>query len=113
MISNHTMMLDEALQDKLNQNETVELILTDVFEALETKGYKNLRNFIEKYKNLFENISFELHSREKTPINDVFQSIMIYSYKIIIDHIKSSNDVISKQLLNNFRSGTIKIYNKR
>ena len=39
MISNHTMMLDEALQDKLNQNETVELILTDVFEALETKGY--------------------------------------------------------------------------
>ena len=38
---------------------------------------------------------------------------MIYSYKIIIDHIKSSNDVISKQLLNNFRSGTIKIYNKR
>ena len=72
-----------------------------------------IRNFIEKYKSLFENISFELHSREKTPINDVFQSIMIYSYKIIIDHIKSSNDVISKQLLNNFRSGTIKIYNKR
>ena len=38
MISNHTMMLDDALQNKLNQNETVELILTDVFEALETKG---------------------------------------------------------------------------
>ena len=72
-----------------------------------------IRNFIEKYKSLFENISFELHSREKTPINDVFQSIMIYSYKIIIDHIKSSNDVISKQLLNNFKSGTIKICNKR
>ena len=46
MISNHTMMLDEALQDKLNQNETVELILTDVFEALETKGYNPINQIV-------------------------------------------------------------------
>ena len=46
MISNHTMMLDEALQDKLNQNETVELILTDVFEALETKGYDPINQVV-------------------------------------------------------------------
>ena len=46
MISNHTMMLDEALQDKLNQNETVELILTDVFEALETKGYTPINQVV-------------------------------------------------------------------
>lgn len=46
MISNHTMMLDEALQDKLNQNETVELILTDVFEALETKGYNSINQVV-------------------------------------------------------------------
>ena len=46
MISNHTMMLDEALQDKLNQNETVELILTDVFEALETKGYNPINQVV-------------------------------------------------------------------
>ena len=46
MISNHTMMLDEALQDKLNQNETVELILTDVFEALETKGYNPINHVV-------------------------------------------------------------------
>ena len=46
MISNHTMMLDEALQDKLNQNETVELILTDVFEALETKGYNAINQVV-------------------------------------------------------------------
>ena len=46
MISNHTMMLDEALQDKLNQNETVELILTDVFEALETKGYNPIKQVV-------------------------------------------------------------------
>lgn len=46
MISNHTMMLDEALQDKLSQNETVELILTDVFEALETKGYNPINQVV-------------------------------------------------------------------
>ena len=46
MISHHTMMLDEALQDKLNQNETVELILTDVFEALETKGYNPINQVV-------------------------------------------------------------------
>ena len=46
MISNHTMMLDEALQDKLNQNETVELILTAVFEALETKGYNPINQVV-------------------------------------------------------------------
>ena len=46
MISNHTMMLDEALQDKLNQNETVELILTDVFEALEIKGYNPINQVV-------------------------------------------------------------------
>ena len=46
MISNHTMMLDEALQDKLNQNETVELILSDVFEALETKGYNPINQVV-------------------------------------------------------------------
>lgn len=46
MISNHTMMLDEVLQDKLNQNETVELILTDVFEALETKGYNPINQVV-------------------------------------------------------------------
>ena len=40
------MMLDEALQDKLNQNETVELILTDVFEALETKGYHPINQVV-------------------------------------------------------------------
>ena len=72
-----------------------------------------IRKLIEDNKDLFSNISLKLHSREKTPLNDVFQSIMIYSYKIIVDHIQSSNDVISKQLLNNFRSRSIKIYNKK
>ena len=39
-------MLDDALQNKLNQNETVELILTDVFEALETKGYNPINQVV-------------------------------------------------------------------
>ncbi|MTK87571.1 DUF965 domain-containing protein, partial [Turicibacter sanguinis] len=34
MISNQTMMLDDLLQNKLNQNQAVEIILTDVFDAL-------------------------------------------------------------------------------
>ena len=46
MISNHTMMLNEALEDKLNQNETVELILVNVFEALKTKGYNPINQVV-------------------------------------------------------------------
>ena len=46
MISNHTMMLNGALEDKLNQNETVELILVDVFEALKTKGYNPINQVV-------------------------------------------------------------------
>ena len=46
MISNHTMMLNEALEDKLNQNQTVELILVDVFEALKTKGYNPINQVV-------------------------------------------------------------------
>ena len=46
MISNHTMMLNEAIEDKLNQNETVELILVDVFEALKTKGYNPINQVV-------------------------------------------------------------------
>ena len=39
-------MLNEALEDKLNQNETVELILVDVFEALKTKGYNPINQVV-------------------------------------------------------------------
>ncbi len=46
MMSNHTMMLDDALQSKLSPNETVEVILTDVFDALETKGYNPINQVV-------------------------------------------------------------------
>ena len=45
-MSNHTMMLDDALQSKLSPNETVEVILTDVFDALETKGYNPINQVV-------------------------------------------------------------------
>lgn len=72
-----------------------------------------MRNFIESNKNLFGNISLTLHSREKTPIEDVFECMMVYAYKIITDKMKSSDDVVTKQLLSVFRSRTVKLYNKR
>ena len=72
-----------------------------------------IRNFINSNKELFSNISYELHSREKTPIEDVFECLMIYSYQVIINSIKSSNDIVSKQLLNTFRSKSIKLIGKR
>ncbi|WP_235070987.1 IreB family regulatory phosphoprotein [Turicibacter sp. TJ11] len=39
-------MLDDALQSKLSPNETVEVILTDVFDALETKGYNPINQVV-------------------------------------------------------------------
>lgn len=72
-----------------------------------------MRKFIESNKDLFSNISIALHSREKTPLVDVFECLMVYTYKIIIDKIQSSSDVVAKQLLNTFRNGSIKLYNKR
>ena len=72
-----------------------------------------MRKFIESNKDLFSNISIALHSREKTPLVDVFECLMVYTYKIIIDKIQSSSDIVAKQLLNTFRNGSIKLYNKR
>ncbi|MFR9295260.1 MAG: IreB family regulatory phosphoprotein [Turicibacter sanguinis] len=48
MISNQTMMLDDLLQNKLNQNQAVEIILTDVFDALKEKGYNPI-NQVDGY----------------------------------------------------------------
>ena len=46
MISNQTMMLDDLLQNKLNQNQAVEIILTDVFDALKEKGYNPINQVV-------------------------------------------------------------------
>lgn len=39
-------MLDEVLQKKLSQSESVELILMDVFTALEAKGYNPVNQVV-------------------------------------------------------------------
>ena len=46
MISNQTMMLDDLLQNKLNQNQAGEIILTDVFDALKEKGYNPINQVV-------------------------------------------------------------------
>ena len=46
MFSNQTMMLDDLLQNKLSQNEAVEIILTDVFDALQEKGYNPINQIV-------------------------------------------------------------------
>lgn len=46
MFSNQTMMLDDLLQNKLSQNEAVEIILTDVFDALQEKGYNPINQVV-------------------------------------------------------------------
>lgn len=46
MISNQTMMLDDLLQNKLSQNQAVEIILTDVFDALKEKGYNPINQVV-------------------------------------------------------------------
>ena len=43
---NRTMLLEDVLQDKLSQSESVELILMDVFEALEIKGYNPVNQVV-------------------------------------------------------------------
>lgn len=39
-------MLDEVLQKKLSQSESVELVLMDVFTALEEKGYNPVNQVV-------------------------------------------------------------------
>ncbi len=46
MISNHTMMFNEAFENKLSQDETVEGILVDVFSALQEKGYNPVNQVV-------------------------------------------------------------------
>jgi len=72
-----------------------------------------IRNFIDSRKDLFSNISIELHSREKTPLRDVIECLTIYVYKTIVDKMQSSSNIAVKQLLNAFRSQSVKQYDKR
>lgn len=71
-----------------------------------------IRTLIDNNKDLFGNISVSLHSREKVPLRDVFECLMIYVYKLIVKHITTSNDIVHKQLINNFKNISYKLFNK-
>ena len=71
-----------------------------------------IREFIYSNKTLFSNISLALHSREKTPINEVFDCTMIYVYRTIISTMQSDADMIEKHLVGNFMKDQTKLYNK-
>lgn len=69
-----------------------------------------MRNFINKYESIFNNISLQKHSREKTSLNDVFDCIMIYAYRTILNNLNS--DVVSEHLVKNFLAKQNKLYQK-
>lgn len=70
-----------------------------------------IRNFIYSNKELFSNISLSSHSREKTPINEVFDCVMIYAYRVIKSYIENG-DVVEKHLIANFQARQNKLYQK-
>lgn len=70
-----------------------------------------IRNFLKQYETIFNNISLQKHSREKTSMKDVFNCTMIYAYKTIVNSL--DNDAVSEHLCKNFLSNQNKLYQKR
>lgn len=70
-----------------------------------------IRNFLKQYETIFNNISLQKHSREKTSMKDVFNCTMIYAYKTIVNSL--DNDSVSEHLCKNFLSNQNKLYQKR
>ena len=69
-----------------------------------------IRNFLKQYETIFNNISLQKHSREKTSMKDVFDCTMIYAYKTIVNSL--DNDLLSEHLCKNFLSNQNKLYQK-
>ena len=69
-----------------------------------------IRNFLKQYETIFNNISLQKHSREKTSMKDVFDCTMIYAYKTIVNSL--DNDLVSGHLCKNFLSNQNKLYQK-
>ena len=69
-----------------------------------------IRNFLKQYEAIFNNISLQKHSREKTSMKDVFDCTMIYAYKTIVNSL--DNDLVSEHLCKNFLSNQNKLYQK-
>lgn len=69
-----------------------------------------IRKFINDYQSIFNTISLQKHSREKTSLNDIFDCTMIYAYRTILNSLQ--NDVVSEHLVKNFLSKQTKLYQK-
>ena len=69
-----------------------------------------IRHFLKQYETIFNNISLQKHSREKTSMKDVFDCTMIYAYKTIVNSL--DNDLVSGHLCKNFLSNQNKLYQK-
>lgn len=70
-----------------------------------------IRNLIYSNSDIFGNISLQKHSRDKVPIEDVFDCTMIYAYKTIIEDL-SNNDIVSEHIVKNFLKDKKKLYAK-
>jgi len=71
-----------------------------------------IRKFIYENSNIFSNISIERNSREKFTLNDIFDCVMIYAYKTIIENI-NKKDNVTLHLVKNFLKEKNKLYTKQ
>lgn len=101
----------EMLKEGIPQKDIIE------FEnAVKNAAYKEIayfvsqpmRDFFNKNQALFNNISLQKHSREKTPLKDVFDCCMTYAYKTIITQYLN-NDSVGDNLVKNFMAKQSKL----
>lgn len=71
-----------------------------------------MRELMNNNIELFSNISLSSHSREKTPINDVFNCLMEYAYGTVVKEMQSDGDIVDKHLIKNFMQKQNRLYTK-
>ena len=71
-----------------------------------------IRKFIYDNENIFGTISIERSSREKFPLNEVFDCVMIYAYNTILENM-NDGDNVSSHLVKNFLKEKKKLYSKQ
>lgn len=69
-----------------------------------------ISGFVVENAEILGGISTEKHSREKIALSDVFDCVMIYAYRTILNSL--NDDVLSKHLTQNFMGKQTKLYNK-
>ena len=104
---------------KLKGGKTIDDMLNNGFSEKDIMSFENqikdvaykeiayfisepIRQLIYGNEQLFANISNAHYSREKVSIEAVFDCLMIYVYRTIINAIQSGNDIIENHLVNNF-----------